>query len=320
MSLTLALVYLAVGFVLLIWSADRLIAGASALARNFGISALVVGVTIVGFGTSAPEMVVSALASLEGNPSLAIGNALGSNIANIGLILGLTGLVYPMTVERSATRREIPMLAAVTVLTAILMLDGAFSRIDGIVLFVGLVAFLIAMLLRGRHSDSLDAATEALLSEITETLSVRAAVLWTLVGLIVLPLSAKILVDGAVGLASLMGVSEAVIGLTVVALGTSLPELAAAIASAVRKEDDLCIGNILGSNLFNLLGVLGIAALIHPMVIEPILILRDLPVMAAVFLLLAGMAFLFGKVSRIGAGILLSSYVVYQIAVFAEAL
>ncbi len=308
------------GLILLLWSADRFVEGAASVARHWGMSALLIGMLVVGFGTSAPEMVVSALASLEGNPSLAIGNALGSNIANIGLILGLTGLVYPMTVERSATRREIPMLAAVTVLTAILMLDGAFSRIDGIVLFVGLVAFLIAMLLRGRHSDSLDAATEALLSEITETLSVRAAVLWTLVGLIVLPLSAKILVDGAVGLASLMGVSEAVIGLTVVALGTSLPELAAAIASAVRKEDDLCIGNILGSNLFNLLGVLGIAALIHPMVIEPILILRDLPVMAAVFLLLAGMAFLFGKVSRIGAGILLSSYVVYQIAVFAEAL
>jgi len=320
MSLSLALVYLAVGFLLLVWSADRLVAGASALARNFGTSALVVGVTIVGFGTSAPEMVVSALASLEGNPSLAIGNALGSNIANIGLILGLTGLIYPMSVERSATRREIPMLAAVTVLTAILMLDGAFSRFDGVVLFGGLIAFLFAMLLRGRHSDSMDAATEALLSEIAEAMPTRTAVIWTVVGLVVLPLSAKILVDGAVGLASLMGVSEAVIGLTVVALGTSLPELAAAIASAVRKEDDLCIGNILGSNLFNLLGVLGIAALIHPMIIEPILIRRDLPVMAGMFVLLALMAVFFGRVSRISAGVLLTSYVAYQVVVLAEAL
>lgn len=320
MSLTLALVYLAVGFVLLVWSADRLVAGASALARNFGISALVVGVTIVGFGTSAPEMVVSALASLEGNPSLAIGNALGSNIANIGLILGLTGLIYPMTVERSATRREIPMLAGVTVLTAALMIDGEFTRVDGLILAGGLVGFLLAMLLRGRSSASIDPATEALMSEISDEMPTRTAAIWTGIGLIVLPLSAKILVDGAVGLAGLMGVSEAVIGLTVVALGTSLPELAAAIASAIRKEDDLCIGNILGSNLFNLLGVLGIAALIHPMVIEPILIMRDLPVMAAIFLLLAGMAVFMGRVSRVGAGVLLASYVIYQIVVFAEAM
>jgi cation:H+ antiporter len=320
MSLTLALVYLAVGFVLLVWSADRLVAGASALARNFGVSALVVGVTIVGFGTSAPEMVVSALASLEGNPSLAIGNALGSNIANIGLILGLTGLIYPMTVERSATRREIPMLAGVTVLTAALMIDGEFTRIDGLILAGGLASFLLAMLLRGRSSSSIDPATEALLNEISDEMPTRTAAIWTGVGLVVLPLSAQLLVNGAIGLAGLWGVSEAVIGLTVVALGTSLPELAAAIASAVRKEDDLCIGNILGSNLFNLLGVLGIAALIHPMIIEPILITRDLPVMAAIFLLLAGMAVFVGKVSRIGAAILLASYVIYQIVVFAEAL
>ena len=320
MPLTQALIYLVVGFVLLVWSADRLVAGASALARNFGISALVVGVTIVGFGTSAPEMVVSALASLEGNPSLAIGNALGSNIANIGLILGLTGLIYPMAVERAAVRREIPLLAAVTLLTAILMIDGAFSRLDGIILAAGLAGFLFSMLLRGRSSASMDAATEALLSEISEAMPTRKAVLWTVVGLIVLPLSAQLLVDGAVGLAGLMGVSDAVIGLTVVALGTSLPELAAAVASALRKEDDLCIGNILGSNLFNLLGVLGIAALIHPMTIEPILIQRDLPVMAGIFLALAAMGYFFGRIGRLGAAFLLLSYVVYQIVVFSHAL
>jgi len=319
MSLTLALVYLAVGFVLLVWSADRLVAGASALARNFGVPALVVGVTIVGFGTSAPEMVVSALASLEGNPSLAVGNALGSNIANIGLILGLTGLIYPMAVERSARRREIPMLAAATVLTGILMIDGAFSRMDGVVLAGGLFVFLAAMLVRGWRAQSLDPATEALLSEIGDEMTVRSAVLWTLVGLVMLPLSAQILVNGAVGLAELMGVSDAVIGLTIVALGTSLPELAAAIASAIRKEDDLCIGNILGSNLFNLLGVLGIAALVHPMTIEPLLIQRDLSVMTLTFVMLAAMAFLTGRVGRVSAGLLLATYVVYQIAVFAEA-
>src|SRR6056297_4103218 len=148
MSLITALVYLLVGFVLLVWSADRLVAGASALARNFGVSALVVGVTIVGFGTSAPEMIVSALASLEGKPSLAVGNALGSNIANVGLILGLTGLIYPMAVEATARRREFPILAVVTLLTAILMVNGSLTRFDGTILIGGLFLFLASMAFR----------------------------------------------------------------------------------------------------------------------------------------------------------------------------
>jgi len=320
MSLIASLVYLLVGFVLLVWSADRLVAGASALARNFGISALVVGVTIVGFGTSAPEMVVSALASLEGNPSLAVGNALGSNIANIGLILGLTCLVYPMSVDRSTCFREIPSLAAVTALTALLMIDASLSRLDGIVLAGGLALFIVAMLYRGRREVDLDPATQALMNEISQDLTNRAATVWTLVGLVVLPVSAQILVTGAVGMAKLLGVSEAVIGLTIVALGTSLPELAAAMASALRREDDLCIGNILGSNLFNLLGVLGIAALIHPMAIESLLIMRDLPVMAVTFLMLAGMAVFAGRIGRVSAGLLLTTYLVYQFAVFQHAL
>lgn len=320
MSLTAALVYLAIGFVLLVWSADRLVAGASALARNFGVSALVVGITIVGFGTSAPEMVVSALASLEGNPALAVGNALGSNIANIGLILGLTCLVYPMSVENSTCYREIPLLASVTVLAAVLMLGGSLSRPDGLILIAGLVLFLAVMLYRARRTQTLDPATRALLNEVSEDMSNHAAVAWTVVGLLLLPASAQLLVNGAIGLAVIMGVSESVIGLTIVALGTSLPELAAAMASALRKEDDLCIGNILGSNLFNLLGVLGIAALIHPMTIEPLLIQRDLPVMILTFLMLAGMALFAGRVGRLSAAVLLATYILYQVVVFRTAL
>ena len=320
MSLIAALIYLLVGFVLLVWSADRLVAGASALARNFGVSVLVVGITIVGFGTSAPEMVVSALASLEGNPALAVGNALGSNIANIGLILGVTCLVYPMSVENSTCYREIPLLAAVTALTTVLMLGGSLTRLDGVILIGGLFVFLAMMLLRGRRAQRLDPATRALLNEVSGDMSTRAAITWTLVGLVVLPVSAQILVNGAIGLAVIMGVSESVIGLTIVALGTSLPELAAALASALRKEDDLCIGNILGSNLFNLLGVLGIAALIHPMTIEPLLMWRDLPVMVLTFLMLAGMAMFAGRVGRISAGVLLATYLGYQILVFQTAL
>lgn len=320
MTVMTSLVYLLVGFVLLVWSADRLVAGASALARNFGISALVVGITIVGFGTSAPEMFVSALASLEGNPSLAVGNALGSNIANIGLILGLTCLIYPMRVDRSTCFREIPALAIVTALTAWLMIDGWLSRLDGIILAGGLALFISTMLYRSHRQIDLDPATRALVNEISDDMSTRKATLWTLVGLVVLPVSAYILVNGAVGLATLLGVSDAVIGLTIIALGTSLPELAAAIASALRREDDLCIGNILGSNLFNLLGVLGIAALIHPMAIEPLLIVRDLPVVAITFLMLAGMAVFAGRIGRFSAGLLLATYGIYQFAVLYQAL
>ncbi len=316
----IALLQLAAGFVLLIWSADRLVEGASALARNFGISPMVVGLTIVGFGTSAPEMVVSALASLEGKPSLAVGNALGSNIANVGLILGLTGLIYPMAVEATARRREFPILAVVTLLTAILMVNGSLTRFDGTILIGGLFLFLASMAFRMVIQTRSDPTTEALLAEIPEGMPTRKAVTWTIVGLIVLPVSAQMLVDGAVTMASEIGVSEAVIGLTVVALGTSLPELAAAIASALKKEDDLAIGNILGSNLFNLLGVLGIAALIHPMVIEPILIWRDLPAMAGIFVVLAIAAYTSKRVGRGEGAVLLLAYIVYQIVVFHEAL
>ena len=320
MSLLIALLQLIAGFVLLIWAADRLVAGASALARNFGISTMVVGLVIVGFGTSAPEMIVSALAALEGNPSLAIGNALGSNIANVGLILGVTGLIYPMVVDRSSRRREFPILGLATIGTAVLMINGSLSRIDGLILIGGLGLFLFVMIYRALHQIKPDPSTVALLAEIPDQMSNRAAVIWTVVGLIILPLSAHILVDGAVTIARLMDVSEAVVGLTIVALGTSLPELAAAIASAVKREDDLCIGNILGSNLFNLLGVLGIAALIHPMLIESMLIWRDLPVMAAIFVVLALMAYINGRVTRAGAAFLLLFYLVYQAVVIYEAL
>lgn len=316
----IALLQLAAGFVLLIWSADRLVAGASALARNFGISPMVVGLTIVGFGTSAPEMVVSALASLEGNPSLAVGNALGSNIANVGLILGLTGLIYPMDVEATARRREFPILGIGTVLTAVLMINGTLTRTDGMILIGGLLLFLASMAFRMVVSTRNDPNTEALLAEIPEGMPTQAAVTWTIIGLIVLPVSAQMLVEGAIAMAVEIGVSEAVIGLTVVALGTSLPELAAAIASALKKEDDLAIGNILGSNLFNLLGVLGIAALIHPMTIEPLLIWRDLPVMAGIFVVLAIAAYTSKRVGRGEAAVLLAAYVIYQIVVFYEAL
>lgn len=323
MTITIALLQLLAGFVLLIWAADRLVTGASACARNFGVSTLIVGLTIVGFGTSAPEMIVSAMASLQGNPSLAIGNALGSNIANIGLILGLTAMIYPLRVESATLKREVPVLALIMLLTLALMWDLEFSRIDGVVLILGLFALVGAMVLLGIKSGGEDPMSAALAEEVPTGMPTKTAVMWTLVGLVLLPLSAQVLVKGAVTLALLVGVSEAVIGLTVVALGTSLPELAAAATSAYKREDDLAIGNILGSNMFNLLGVLGIAAVIHPMIIEPVLLNRDMLVMFAISILLLLFAWRrqgHGLISRPAAIVLFAAYLSYQTLVIFEAL
>lgn len=322
MSLTISLLQLAAGFVLLIWAADRLVTGASALARNWGVSTLVVGLTIVGFGTSAPEMLVSAMASLRGNPSLAIGNAIGSNIANVGLILGLTAMIYPLRVERITLKREFPVLGVIMLLTLILMLNLQFSRIDGIILLLGLLVVVGGMVAMGLARGHTDPIASSLAEEVPQDMPTRTAVIWTLLGLVLLPLSAHILVTGAVGLALILGVSDAVVGLTIVALGTSLPELAAAAASAFKREDDLAIGNILGSNMFNLLGVLGIAAVIHPMSIEAILMHRDLVVMFAITVLLFALAWRrqgSGLISRATAVVLFISYVVYQTAVIHQA-
>lgn len=323
MTITIALLQLLAGFVLLIWAADRLVAGASALARNFGVSTLVIGLTIVGFGTSAPEMIVSATASLQGNPALAIGNALGSNIANIGLILGLTAIIYPLRADSATLKREVPVLALIMLLTLTLMWDLQLSRADGLILLIGLLMLVGAMVMVGIRSGGMDAMSVVLAEEVPTAMPMRTAVLWTLTGLVLLPLGAQVLVKGAVTLALLIGISEAVVGLTIIALGTSLPELAAAAVSAWKREDDLAIGNILGSNMFNLLGVLGIAAVIQPMVIEPILLHRDMLVMFAISILLLLMAWRrdgHGLISRPAAVVLLASYLGYQTLVIWQAL
>jgi len=323
MTLSIALLQLAAGFVLLIWAADRLVTGASALARNIGVPTLIVGLTIVGFGTSAPEMLVSAMASLSGNPSLAVGNAIGSNIANIGLILGLTAIIYPLQVESITLRREIPVLSTIMLLTLLLMWDLELTRFDGIVLLGGLLALVGGMVVLAIRTNGHDPLTETLAEEVPQDMATGPALAWTGIGLLVLPLSAHILVKGAVTLALIAGVSEAVIGLTVVALGTSLPELAAATACAIKKEDDLAIGNILGSNMFNLLGVLGIAAVLHPMQIESVLLHRDTSAMFLISLVL----FLFvwrrhgpGRIARPAALLLFASYIGYQALVIFDAL
>ena len=311
------------GFILLVWGADRLVAGASALARNLGVSPMVIGLTIVAFGTSAPELVVAGVAAVRGNPGLAIGNAIGSNIANIGMILGLTAIVYPLRVESETLKREYPLLMLIMIAATIMAADLVFDTTEGWLLLAGLVALVIWMvrfgLQRGNQGDPL---ADEFAAEIPSNMPTRTAVLWLTVGIIVLPVASKFLVDGAVFVARSLQVTETVIGLTIIAFGTSLPELAAALTSALREEDDLAIGNVIGSNMFNILGVLGIAAVIDPASVEILILKRDFPVMFLFTALLFFMAYGIqgpGRISRKSGVLLLSMFIVYQALIWATA-
>jgi cation:H+ antiporter len=310
------------GFVLLVWGADRLVAGASATARNLGVSPLVIGLTIVAIGTSAPELVVSAVAAYRGNGGLAVGNAVGSNIANIGLILGLTAIIYPLKLESEILKREYPLLLLIMIASFIMAGDLLFNRTEGIILLFGLfglLGWMIMLGLRKRPGDPLAIEFEA---EIPSDMPSTVAIAWLLVGLVILPLSSRFMVEGAVFIARDLHVSDAVIGLTIVALGTSLPELAAALTSAVRKEDDLAIGNIIGSNMFNILGVLGIASTINPITIDQIRLKLDFPVMFVFTVFLFFMAYGFrgpGRISRRSGVFLLSMYLIYQVTIWVSA-
>jgi cation:H+ antiporter len=310
------------GFILLVWGADRLVAGASALARNLGVSPLIIGLTIIAFGTSAPELVVSGVAASRGNPGLAVGNAIGSNIANIGLVLGVTALVYPLRVESETLRREYPLLTLIMVGSFIMAADLLFSRTEGWLLLTGLVALVIWMVRYALRRGPDDPLAAEFAAEIPRNMATGQAVTWLLVGLVILPLSSKFLVDGAIFIARILEVSETVIGLTLMALGTSLPELAAALTSALRHEDDLAIGNVIGSNMFNILGVLGVAAVIHPVEVDLLMLKQDFPVMFLFTVLLFFMAYGItgpGRISRKSAVLLLTLYFAYQILVWVTA-
>ena len=307
------------GFLLLVWAADRLVAGASATARNLGVSPLIIGLVIVGFGTSAPELVVSAVATVRGNPGLAVGNAIGSNIANMGLILGFTAIVYPLRLESSTLKREYPLLLLIMLVTLFMALDMHLTRLEGFLLLGGLLGMILWLIRFSKDRPDSDPFSQELEAEIPTDIPTRVAIFWLIISLIALPASSHFLVEGAVGIARTLHVSDTVIGLTIVAFGTSLPELATAITSAFRKEDDLAIGNIIGSNMFNLLGVLGIAASIDSIDIQPMILARDFPVM----FLLTGLMFLLasdfrgpGRIGRVAGCVLLSIFVGYQVMVW----
>lgn len=303
------------GFALLVWSAERFVMGASAMARNLGVAPLVIGMTIMGFGTSAPEMLVAAMAAANGNPAMGIGNALGSNIANIGLVIGATALIMPMAVESRILKREYPALFVITLLAGILLLDDELGRVDGAILAGAsllLVLWLIRVSKHPRDTDPLETEFEI---EIPAGLSMLHAAIWTLVGLIFLVLSSRILVWGAVEIAQDLGISDLVIGLTIIAVGTSLPELAASVMSALKKEHDMAIGNIIGSNMFNLLAVMALPGLIHPSELAPEVLHRDYPVVLALTIALFIMAYGFrgpGRVNRIEGGLLLAAFAAYM--------
>ena len=314
-----AIIQLVAGFLLLVWGADRLVAGASATARNLGVSPLVIGLTIIGFGTSAPELVVSAVATLKGNSGLAIGNAIGSNIANMGLVLGATALIYPLRMESTALKREYPMLLLIMLVCFLMALNGIYSSVEGWALLASLLMVVIWIIRIGLHRPLSDPLAEEFDAEIPRDTPTKVAVFWLVVGLVVLPISSIFLVEGAITVARYLHVSDTVIGLTIVALGTSLPELATAVTAALHKEDDLAIGNIIGSNIFNLLGVLGIAAVIRPVELLPIILARDFPAMFLITGALYLMASDFrgpGRIGRRSGSVLLIMFAGYFILVW----
>lgn len=313
--MTLAITAVIIGLALLVWSADRFVEGAAATARHFGMPSLLIGMVVVGFGTSAPEMVVSAISSFQGNPGLALGNAYGSNITNIALILGLTSLISPITVHSQILRKELPILTAVTVLAAWQLWDSELSRFDALVLlgvFAGLMAWTI---LQGmKKSDTLGDDVEKKMD--TQELPLKKALLWLIIGLILLIASSRCLVWGAVQIAQGLGVSDLIIGLTIVAVGTSLPELASSIIAIRKGEHDLALGNVVGSNLFNTLAVVGIAGTIHPMSVSADVLSRDIFVMALLTIALFAIGFGFrgpGRVNRYEGALLLSCYIGYTV-------
>jgi cation:H+ antiporter len=310
------LLAIAGGFFLLTWSADRFVVGASALAYNLKMSPLIIGLTIVSLGTSAPEILVSGVASLQGNSGLAMGNAIGSNITNIALILGITALVTPLNVHSSIVRRELPVLLGVMLLALLLLLDGTLGRLDGSILLTGMVAMIIWMARIGiKEKSSHDPMGEEFADEVPTDMTMARAGFWTLVGALSLLASSKVLVWGAVSIAQAIGVSDLIIGLTIVALGTSLPELAASVMSALKNEHDIAIGNVIGSNIFNLLAVLGLPGLLNPAPIDAAVLTRDYPAMIGLTLVFFVMAYGFrgpGRLNRFEGALLVTAFAAYQ--------
>ncbi|OIO66550.1 MAG: calcium/sodium antiporter [Zetaproteobacteria bacterium CG_4_9_14_3_um_filter_49_83] len=309
-----------VGIALLVWGADRFVDGAASIARNLRVSPMIIGLTIVSLGTSLPEMIVSAIAAMDGNNNLGIGNVLGSNIANIGLVLGITALIIPLSVQSMTLRREMPVLLLITMLALLLMADGDLNFFDGVILFVGsflLVAWITRIGLADRHDPLVEEFTES----IPDAMPMARSIMWFIVGLLILIASSRMVVWGAVEIAHYFGVSDLIIGLTIVAIGTSLPELVASITGALKNEADLAIGNVIGSNMFNLLIVLSMPGLIAPGTFEAQALLRDFPIMIAFTIALFVVSFgrSGGRITRVEGGLLTSGFIAYLYLLYLQA-
>jgi len=312
----LSFLAIAIGLTVLVWSAGKFVEGSAATAGYFGMPPLLIGMVVVGFGTSAPEMVVSALSATQGNPGLALGNAYGSNITNIALILGITALISPIAVHSQVMRKELPILTAVTALAAWQVWDRELTFVDALVL-LGVFFLLLAWSIRQGMTQKNDALGTEVAEEMSHrSMPLRNAVLWLIAGLLLLIVSSRILVWGAVELALGFGVSDLIIGLTIVAVGTSLPELASSVIAARKGEHDIALGNILGSNLFNTLAVVGIAGTISPMAVAPEVFYRDIAVISALTLSLFILGYGFrgpGRINRLEGGLLLACFVGYTV-------
>lgn len=287
----LPLLLLVLGFIALVWSADRFLSGAAACATNLGVSKMLIGLTVVSIGTSAPEILVAVFAALDGNPLLAVGNAIGSNIANIGLVLGITAIVAPLPFSAPVRKAELPWLIGATALAILLLFDRHLSAVDGFILLAGLAAILYQLVRgQGQVEQDLSPSMQEEIDELPDMTTLQATA-WLMLGLIVLLVSAQVLVYAATEIAVALGVSEMIIGLTIVAVGTSLPELAATIGSAVKGHPDIAIGNVVGSNILNILAVLSVPGLMAPTDIDAAALWRDCGMMLALTLMLALFAY-----------------------------
>ena len=310
----LAVIALIVGLILLVWSADKFVDGAAATARYAGMPPLLIGMLIVGFGTSAPEMVVSAMAAADGNPALALGNAYGSNITNIALILGLVAVLSPIAVNSQVLRKELPILMLITLFAGWQLFDHQLSSADAWCLLGVFFALMAWSVWQGMRNGA-----DALSSEMSEELNdnrmtLKQALIWLVVGLVLLIMASRLLVYGAVFIAQGLGVSDLVIGLTVVAVGTSLPELASSLIAIKKGEHDIALGNVIGSNLFNTLAVVGIAAAIEPMAVDAVVLSRDWTLMAILTAALFVMGYGYkkqGRINRLEGGALLLVFTGY---------
>lgn len=316
----LSYLFIIFGLALLVYGADVFVEGAASIARILGMSSLMIGLTVVGFATSAPEMIVGSIAAWNEKSAIAIGNALGSNITNISLVLAVSILLIPITVQSRTLRSEFALLFASIFIALFLLLDGSMDRLDGFVLLVCLVISMGWIVWIAKHVSKRDPLLKEYEGEFTEPESAGKASFKLVVGLTMLLIGADLLVRGAVDIAAHFGVSDLVIGLTIVAIGTSLPELAASIASLKKKEADIAIGNIIGSNMFNMLAVLGIPALIHPDKFEDAVLYRDFPVMIGLTVLLALMLFATkkNKLLRIEGALLLACFFGYQYVLYVQ--